>query len=104
MKDLGAWTGCHQRACQDRFNCRCKDVNGGDDYIDFSTSERECIDLSWLCDGIRDCSGGEDERHCACSDHEFQCNNCERDDECGDQIALHQCVNKTLVADGKNDC
>ena len=104
LDDLDTWTRCHKRAFQDRFNCQCRVDNGGRDYIDFFTSERECIDLSWLCDGIRDCSGGEDERDCACSVHEFQCSNCERDDECGDQIALHQCISKTLVGNGKKDC
>ena len=30
----------------------------------FQCFNGECIDTSWLCDGTRDCSSGEDEQHC----------------------------------------
>ena len=99
---LDEWNNCHRRNCDDRFNCRC-----GDDFdsIDnYFTIDRECIDLSWLCDGIPDCSGGQDERDCVCSDDQFQCNVCKRDDKCDDGIPLHRCIDEWRVDDGDEDC
>ena len=89
---LDRWNDCH-RLCDDRFNCWCG----------FS-SDRECIDLSWLCDGIPDCSGGQDEVDCVCSDDQFQCNVCKRDDECDDGIPIHQCIDESRVDDRRSDC
>ena len=96
---LDAWNECHRRNCDDRFNCRCGDYE--------FTNDRECIDLSWLCDGIPDCSHGEDERDCVCSDDQFQCNVCKGDDKCDDGIPIHQCINESRVDDGwryNGDC
>ena len=93
---LDVWNDCHRRNCVARFNCRC-----GNSIF---TTDRECIDLSWLCDGIPDCSGGEDEMNCVCSDDEFQCNYCGRGDECDDGIPLYQCIDESRVDDGSKDC
>ena len=87
---LVGWNNCHRRNCDDRFNCRCGVSN-----------DRECIDLSWLCDGIPDCSGGQDEWRCVCSDDEFQCNVCKRDDKCDDGFPYHQCIDESRVDDGR---
>ena len=95
---LDVWNNCHRRHCDDRFNCRC----GNSDNINYSTTDRECIDLSWLCDGIPDCSGGQDEWDCVCSDDEFQCNVCGRDDKCDDGIPIHECINASRVYDGRS--
>ena len=106
---LDDWNNCHRRSCDDRYNCPCdpdsSDIpdNFSGDYSDLFTNDRECIDLSWLCDGIPDCSGGEDERDCVCSDDEFQCNNCGHDDECNDGIPIHQCINESRVNDGRRN-
>ena len=56
-----------------------------------------CIDMSRVCDGIRNCHGGEDEQQTCpprtCQPHQFQCNNgicisarfkCDHDNDCGD--------------------
>ena len=99
---LELWNRCHRRRCPDRFDCQCR--NGSQFYSSVFTIKRECIDLSWLCDGIRDCSGGEDEVDCVCADDQFQCNVCKRVDECDDGIPFHQCINKTRVGDRKKDC
>ena len=93
---LDWWNDCHRRHCDNRFNCRC-----GDNYF---TNDRECIDLSWLCDGFPDCSGGQDEWRCVCSDDEFQCNVCKRDDECDDGIPWNQCIDESRVDDGNENC
>ena len=100
---LDYWNNCHRINCDDRFNCRCQGNRSDDFDIDraFFISDRECIDLSWLCDGIPDCSGGEDEVDCVCSDDEFQCNVCERDDECDDGIPWNQCIDESRVRDGR---
>ena len=92
------WNDCHGRSCQNQFNCRCRD--DFDYYSGIFTNERECIDLSWVCDGIRDCSGEEDEVDCVCSDDEFQCNDCARDEKCDDRIPIYQCISNTWVDDG----
>ena len=103
---LDLWNNCHRIHCDDRFNCRCRANRFDDDYIlndiyrALLTSDRECIDLSWLCDGIPDCSGGEDEVDCVCSDDEFQCNVCGRDDECDDEIPWNLCIDESRVRDG----
>ena len=91
---LDWWNDCHRHHCDNQFNCRCGV---------YWTNDRECIDLSWLCDGIPDCRGGEDEVDCVCSDDEFQCNVCERDDECDDGIPWNQCINESRVDDGRSD-
>ena len=96
---LGHWNECHQMACEDQFNCECR--NDLDVVSGIQSNKRECINLSWLCDGFPDCSDAQDERDCFCSDDEFQCNNCSRDDTCDDGIPIYQCINKTLVNDGK---
>ena len=102
---LGGWNNCHRRHCDDRFNCRCGFSSDGSLFVlDSFTNDRECIDLSWLCDGIPDCSGGQDEVDCVCSDDEFQCNVCKRDDECDDGIPFHQCIDDSRVDDGNEDC
>ena len=101
---LVEWNNCHQPCGPDRFNCQCRYYRDNRYYIDWYASERECIDLSWLCDGYSDCSGGEDEVHCVCSDDEFQCNDCERGNECDDGIPLHQCIHKKWVDDDQRDC
>ena len=91
---LDDWNDCHRLNCDDQFNCRCR----------YGINDRECIDLSWLCDGIPDCSDGQDEWRCVCSDDEFQCNVCERDDECDDGIPIHECIDESQVDDGFQDC
>ena len=108
---LDGWNDCHRRNCDDRFNCRCRDRIDAEIYLNFGEiiidlifiNDRECIDLSWLCDGIPDCSGGQDERDCVCSDDEFQCNVCRRDDECDDGIPIHQCIDESRVDDGRRN-
>ncbi|XP_025834721.1 sortilin-related receptor-like isoform X2 [Agrilus planipennis] len=65
------------------------------DYFQCATGE--CISLSWICDGSRDCKGGEDEMHCEgarhCSDaDEFKC----RMDG--------SCIDITKVCDSRSDC
>ena len=96
---LDDWNDCHRRNCDDRFNCWCEvfdHIFGG-----LFTNDRECIDLSWLCDGIPDCSRGQDERDCVCFNDEFQCNVCERDDKCDDGIPFHECIDESRVDHGR---
>ena len=95
---LDLWNNCHRINCGDRFNCRCR---ANPLFIAsvgraLRTSNRECIDLSWLCDGIPDCSRGKDEMDCVCSDDEFQCNVYGRDDG----IPWNQCIDESRVRDG----
>ena len=90
-----SYNDCHQSSCPNQFNCNC---------LYFNKYEPECIDLSWVCDGIPDCKGDEDERDCFCPNDEFQCNACKRDEDCGDGIPFYQCINMSQVEDGVRDC
>ena len=118
---LDDWNDCHRRNCDDQFNCLCRiysnfteayeDHEDYEDYEDYKengydpfTNDSKCIDLSWLCDVTPDCSKGEDERDCVCSDDEFQCNVCGRDDECDDGIPFYQCIDESRIDNGRLDC
>ncbi|XP_066270065.1 uncharacterized protein [Branchiostoma lanceolatum] len=59
-----------------------------------SSSSQECVDPWQVCDGVRDCSSGEDERDC-CSPGETECWNP------GGNVT---CVVPGLVCDGIRDC
>ncbi|XP_045527919.1 atrial natriuretic peptide-converting enzyme isoform X4 [Pieris brassicae] len=51
-----------------------------------------CVPRDWICDGTRDCPGGEDEAPCStCEENEFRC-----------QSGL--CIVKRWVCDGYSDC
>ena len=64
----------------------------------FQCKNKQCIPVSWHCDGMKDCSDGSDEEaeSCAqktCLPGQFQCNNgrcippsyvCDVQDDCGD--------------------
>lgn len=45
-----------------------------DDRLAFTCDDRKCIPQMLVCDGIDDCSGGEDERDCKCEgSDQFEC-------------------------------
>ncbi|KAJ2951649.1 hypothetical protein O0L34_g13807 [Tuta absoluta] len=55
-----------------------------------------CIPNSWVCDGERDCPGGEDEKidrckNSTCAPYMFRC-------------PTGKCIYKSWVCDGENDC
>lgn len=60
----------------------------------FRCNDNRCIPYSWVCDGDRDCSSGEDEprQECqhgnyTCPDEMFKCDS-------------GRCINKNFVCDG----
>ncbi|CAK8674679.1 unnamed protein product [Clavelina lepadiformis] len=64
----------------------------------FQCDSGECIDKTWVCDGVTDCRGeslpGSDERDCpatSCDDDEYQC---------PDGI----CIPSSFRCDGEDDC
>jgi len=57
-----------------------------------------CVPSSYRCDGVEDCSGGQDEKNCTtrpaettCSASQFQCNS-------------GSCIERDYVCDGEFDC
>ncbi|KAL0829250.1 hypothetical protein ABMA28_004072 [Loxostege sticticalis] len=89
----------------DERNCTITPVNpiardgancSADSFACNNDSTRHCIPNSWVCDGERDCLGGEDEKdekckHFTCAPYMFRCPN-------------GKCVFKSWVCDGENDC
>ncbi|MBK6922307.1 MAG: hypothetical protein IPH07_33255 [Deltaproteobacteria bacterium] len=77
------------------------DPSGGLGCSGFSCNDGQCIDASWRCDAITDCSGGEDEANCGndggngsggggdCSG--FACND-------------GSCIDASWQCDGYSDC
>ncbi|XP_050504158.1 sortilin-related receptor-like isoform X12 [Diabrotica virgifera virgifera] len=62
----------------------------------FQCDKGDCILASWVCDGMEDCLGGEDERNCDssvnCSRSQFKCQ------------TDGSCIPATAVCDGHFDC
>ncbi|XP_023946895.1 uncharacterized protein LOC112052160 isoform X2 [Bicyclus anynana] len=51
-----------------------------------------CVPRDWVCDGTRDCAGGEDEAPCTkCEDNEYRCSS-------------GMCITKRWLCDGYADC
>ncbi|CAH0400220.1 unnamed protein product [Chilo suppressalis] len=67
-----------------------------DSFACNNDSIRHCIPNSWVCDGERDCLGGEDEKdekckHSTCAPYMFRC-------------PSGKCIFKSWMCDGENDC
>jgi hypothetical protein len=65
------------------------------------------IQKTWVCDGIPDCSRGEDESKCGiiCEDSQFRCGNISSNDSTSTSSRSSiTCIGKKHVCDGKNDC
>ncbi|XP_014239724.1 sortilin-related receptor-like isoform X1 [Cimex lectularius] len=64
----------------------------------FLCEDGECIQQSWVCDGRKDCRGGEDEANC---ESNMSCHNSTDVFHCRH---TQSCIKKSLVCNGKKDC
>ncbi|KJH44241.1 Low-density lipoprotein receptor domain class A [Dictyocaulus viviparus] len=73
------------------YNCtKC------DEHLAFTCNDRKCVPQMLVCDGIEDCSEGEDEENCICGDSDkFECNSAS---------GKAKCISKHRVCDGVWDC
>jgi hypothetical protein len=65
------------------------------------------LQKTWLCDGVQDCSRGEDEEKCEaiCEESQFRCGNVSSNDSTSTSSRLAiACIGKKHVCDGKKDC
>lgn len=73
------------------YNCtKC------DGELAFTCSDKKCIPRMLVCDGIDDCSEGEDELDCSCGDTNTF--------ECRSASGKAKCIPKAKVCDGVWDC
>nr|XP_026497823.1 uncharacterized protein LOC113401956 isoform X2 [Vanessa tameamea] len=85
--DLQAMFACNQYSSSNcataRAPCFSRELACGDG---------SCVPRDWICDGTRDCPGGEDEMPCsACENNEYRCSS-------------GLCITKRWLCDGYADC
>ncbi|CAH2102272.1 unnamed protein product [Euphydryas editha] len=85
--ELQAMFNCNQYSSNNcataRVPCFTRELACGDG---------SCVPRDWVCDGTRDCPGGEDELRCStCEDNEYRCSS-------------GMCITKRWLCDGYADC
>ncbi|XP_049767503.1 low-density lipoprotein receptor-like isoform X2 [Schistocerca cancellata] len=71
--------------------------SSGQPYEGIPCDQENCVPLTWVCDGERDCDSGADEAHCGqrrCPSDKFECT-------VRGSVA---CLDKKQVCDGHVDC
>lgn len=63
---------------------------------------KKLFQKTWICDGVRDCTNGEDEMNCEihCEEDQYTCKSLEH----LASNAFRNCVSRKHVCDGMKDC
>ncbi|PAV88544.1 hypothetical protein WR25_10862 [Diploscapter pachys] len=70
----------------------------------FRCHDGKCILSEWLCDGGRDCSGGEDEREQICDDHMQKNSSCFGNQPECQKNGVMRCIPHEWLCDRHRDC
>ncbi|CAK1540189.1 unnamed protein product [Leptosia nina] len=79
-------------ACNQYSSSNCANARTPCYPRELACGDGSCVPRDWICDGTRDCPGGEDEAPCStCEDNEFRCKS-------------GLCIMKRWLCDGYSDC
>ncbi|XP_072941582.1 uncharacterized protein [Epargyreus clarus] len=86
-RELAGVFNCNQYSSSQCINARSPCYER-----ELTCGDGSCVPRDWICDGTKDCPGGEDEAICAvCEQNEFRCHS-------------GPCIFKRWICDGYTDC
>lgn len=67
-------------------------AQGSCENTQFQCTNGQCIDITYRCDGTKDCVDDSDELNCPCTSQEFKC------------VTSGECISSDFVCNGDKDC